>query len=198
MIVWINGAFGSGKTQTAHELQRRVPGSYLYDPENVGYFLRKNMPRSLQTDDFQDDPLWREFNYKMLSSIAVRHSGAVIVPMTIVNRTYFEEIVGRLRTDGETVRHFALCASRETLLKRLRSRGEGGRSWAARQIDRCAEGLAHEAFRCHLDTEGRTIEQVAERIAAMAGLELAPDTRHGWKKRLDRLGTQIRHIRFFQ
>ncbi|MGG2461054.1 hypothetical protein ACO0M4_14735 [Streptomyces sp. RGM 3693] len=33
MLLWINGPFGGGKTQTAHELQRRLPGSVLCDPE---------------------------------------------------------------------------------------------------------------------------------------------------------------------
>lgn len=44
MIIWINGAFGSGKTQTAYELHRRLDGSYVYDPENAGYFIRENLP----------------------------------------------------------------------------------------------------------------------------------------------------------
>ena len=26
MLVWINGPFGGGKTQTAHEIRRRLPG----------------------------------------------------------------------------------------------------------------------------------------------------------------------------
>ncbi|MBQ9717880.1 MAG: tunicamycin resistance protein, partial [Clostridia bacterium] len=38
MILWINGTFGSGKTQTAAELHRRIPDSFVYDPENVGYW----------------------------------------------------------------------------------------------------------------------------------------------------------------
>ena len=40
MIIWLNGAFGAGKTQTAYELHRRLPGSYVYDPENAGFFMR--------------------------------------------------------------------------------------------------------------------------------------------------------------
>ena len=44
MIIWINGSYGSGKTQTAYELQRRLDNSYVYDPENIGYFLDKNLP----------------------------------------------------------------------------------------------------------------------------------------------------------
>lgn len=30
MIIWLNGAFGSGKTQTAYELHRRLRNSYIY------------------------------------------------------------------------------------------------------------------------------------------------------------------------
>ncbi|HBD65376.1 MAG TPA: tunicamycin resistance protein, partial [Clostridiales bacterium] len=44
MIIWINGAFGSGKTQTANELHRRIKNSYVYDPENIGFFIRDNIP----------------------------------------------------------------------------------------------------------------------------------------------------------
>jgi adenylylsulfate kinase-like enzyme len=35
MLVWINGPFGGGKTQTAHEVQRRLPRSVICDPEHV-------------------------------------------------------------------------------------------------------------------------------------------------------------------
>jgi uridine kinase len=36
MLVWINGPCGGGKTQTAHEIQRRLPRSVVCDPENLG------------------------------------------------------------------------------------------------------------------------------------------------------------------
>ena len=39
MIIWINGAFGAGKTQAAYELRRRAENAYVYDPENAGYFI---------------------------------------------------------------------------------------------------------------------------------------------------------------
>ena len=29
MIIWLNGAFGAGKTQTAYELGRRISGAYV-------------------------------------------------------------------------------------------------------------------------------------------------------------------------
>ncbi len=66
MIIWLNGAFGAGKTTAACELHRRLPDSFVYDPENIGYFLRKNTPPQCGRPDFQDIPLWRGFNYEAL------------------------------------------------------------------------------------------------------------------------------------
>jgi hypothetical protein len=39
VIVWLNGAFGVGKTTTVLQLPALVPGSRLFDPETVGYML---------------------------------------------------------------------------------------------------------------------------------------------------------------
>lgn len=77
-IIWLNGAFGSGKTQTAGELYRRLPGSFVFDPEEFGFWLRKNEPPALRMPDFQNVPLWREVNYKLLARIAEGFGGAVI------------------------------------------------------------------------------------------------------------------------
>ncbi|WP_276354456.1 AAA family ATPase [Cohnella caldifontis] len=197
MIIWINGAFGSGKTQTAHELHRRLPNSTIYDPENVGYFLRRKLPFR-RHDDFQDYELWREINYSMLRYISREHEGTILVPMTVVVPRYFEEIVGRLRADGADVRHFALLASPDTLLRRLRSRGEGPNSWAARQIERCVASLSDDRFREHLETDRMTLEEVANAIASSAHLPLLPDRRSAAKKAYDRLATQFRHIRWIK
>ena len=58
MIIWINGAFGAGKTTLAEELSRRLSEAVLFDPEYVGYLLRHWVP--VPTGDFQDLPSWRE------------------------------------------------------------------------------------------------------------------------------------------
>ena len=42
MFVWLNGAFGAGKTTTAAELVTLIPDSRLFDPETVGYMLTPN------------------------------------------------------------------------------------------------------------------------------------------------------------
>ncbi|QJD85355.1 AAA family ATPase [Cohnella herbarum] len=197
MIVWINGAFGSGKTQTAAELHRRTDRSFVYDPENAGYFIRKNVPPHLRHDDFQDDPLWREFNYSMLKRLDREYDGMIIAPMTLVNPQYFNEIVGRLRDEGVVLHHFALCASKETLKKRLGKRGEGNGSWAVRQIDRCIEGLAGAKMQHRIDTDGLTISDNVELIASLAHIDLLPDHRGKARKAVDRWITQAKHFRFF-
>ncbi|MCU6710627.1 AAA family ATPase [Paenibacillus sp. J5C_2022] len=197
MIIWINGAFGAGKTTSAYELHRRTPGTFLYDPENVGYFIRKNAPKPILLDDFQDHPEWREMNYSMLRMMANDYAGPIIVPMTIVNVVYFDEIIGKLRNEGIKVHHYALLATRETLLKRLKSRGEGSHSWAAAQIDRCLDSLSREKFGQHIVTDRLTTDEIIGQIAADTGLELEPDKRGKLKKKMDRLKVKVKHIRFF-
>lgn len=94
MVIWLNGAFGAGKTQTAYELRRRLPGS-----------------------------------------------------------------------------------------------------WGHRQIGRCLDAFETQITRERVDTEGLDIGQVAEKIGALCGLTLARDGRGPVRRRLDRLATQLGHIR---
>lgn len=195
MIIWINGAFGAGKTTTAYELHRRIPNSYVYDPENVGFFLRKNMPKQLWKNDFQDHEAWREMNVSMLQMLSREFEGVIIVPMTIVNPQYFNEILEKLRDEHVDIKHFALLASKETLLKRLKSRGDGKHSWPARQIDRCLSSLSQEMFQTHLYTDQLTPEDIINQIAEACGIGLQPDHRGRFRRKLDRLITQIKHIR---
>lgn len=196
MIIWINGAFGSGKTQTSYELHRRIPDSFVYDPENIGFFINKNIPQEVCKEDFQDYSIWRELNYTILRYMESEYDGVIIVPMTVVNPQYYEETVGKLRRDGILVHHFVLWASKETLLKRLRSRGDGTNSWGAKQIDRCMKGLSNHLFHHRIDTENMTIEHVAETIASMSDIHLLPDDRTKFRKGLDRIKTQLKHFRF--
>jgi hypothetical protein len=76
MIIWINGAFGAGKTTLAEELSRRLPEAVLFDPEYVGYMLRYWVP--VPTGDFQDLPSWRELVVATALSLRKHHSGTLI------------------------------------------------------------------------------------------------------------------------
>ena len=194
MLLWINGPFGVGKTQTAFALARRLPGSFVCDPEQLGFGLQRMTPPALR-GDFQDVPLWREGVRRVLDRNLSHFDGVLIAPMTVVNPAYFGEIVGELRRAGHDVRHVALLASRETLLRRLRSRAESGESWGAQQLDRCLYGLNQLDPSEHLHTDGLTHEQVVEAVAARAGLTLQPDNQTNWQRHWNRMRVRIRSAR---
>ena len=198
MIIWINGAFGSGKTQTAFELNRRLDNSFVYDPENIGYFFRRNEPAEILKKNFQDEPLWRMFNYEIIKHIVSEYNGYVIIPMTIYNKNYFEEIIGKLRDEHIKIDHYILGASRETILKRLSKRLEKKDGWAAKQIDNCINGfneLISKSF--YIDTNKLSIYDVVEEIAVKSGLALKKDRDINIIRKIKRIIVQIKHVRLF-
>lgn len=209
MLLWINGPFGGGKTQTAHELQRRLRGSVICDPEHAGFGLRRMLPPELR-GDFRDLTAWRQGVVEVLDLALTKHDGVVIAPMTVTDSGCFAETVGRLRELGHDVRHFTLLAQRETVLRRLRERGFGhllqyvagkkavlGReTWAVRQLDHCLERLRDPEFAEHLWTDHSTVPKTADRIAVLAGLTLRPNNEGALRTRLRQAGVGIRHIRF--
>ena len=195
MIVWINGPFGVGKTQTAFELHRRLPGSFVLDPEALGFALRKVMPPTLHKSDFQDHALWREFTRQVLEDVAAQFTGPIIVPMTLVVPEYHLEIIGGLRDAGLEVQHFSLMASKSTILKRLRGRLDGPNSWGAQHLERCLRALEAEQFATHIQTDGHPISSTAEAIAAQCGLRLEPSDDHTWSTWTRRLRVSLSHIR---
>lgn len=208
MLLWINGPFGGGKTQTAHEIRRRLPGSVVCDPEHAGFGLRRMLPPELR-DDFQDLASWRQGVVEVLDLALTKYDGVVVAPMTVTDSGYFAETVGRLRELGHDVHHFTLLAERGTVLRRLRERGLGQvlryvsgkgagprrESWAVRQLDHCLERLAEPEFAEHLWTDHTTVPKTADRIAVLAGLTLTPNNEGALRTRMRQAGVGIRHIR---
>lgn len=161
MIIWINGAFGSGKSSVAKQLNERIENSFVFDPEEAGFYLRDNLPKEMVTSDFQNITLWRQINYKVLFELSKHYSGTVIVPMTLVEPVYFDEIIGKLREEKVNLMHFYLKASHETLTERLLGRGEKENTWCFHQIERCIEASKNVKFEKYIDTEHRTIEDIS-------------------------------------
>ncbi|MFZ1995673.1 MAG: AAA family ATPase [Solirubrobacteraceae bacterium] len=209
MLVWINGPFGGGKTQTAHEIRRRLAGSIICDPELLGFGLHRMMPAALR-GDFQDLAAWRHGVFEVLDLTLKGSAGPVIVPMTVVEPRYFRETVGRLRDQGHDVRHFALLAQRSTTLRRLRERGLGHavqliagngaalhvERFAVSRLDLCLERLQAPEFAEQVWTDHLTIAQAADHVAASAGLSLTPNRDNRLRGRLRRAGIGARQIHF--
>ncbi|MEV4974584.1 AAA family ATPase [Streptomyces scopuliridis] len=194
MLLWINGPFGGGKTQTAFELQRRLLHSVVCDPEHLGFGLRRMMPAQLRSD-FQDFAAWRQGVVEVLDLVLSRHDGDVIVPMTVIEPVYAREILGALRDKGHEVRHYALLADRATILRRLRRRSLPllRDRFAEAKLDECLDSLRRDDFAEHIWTAG-SVPQIA--IAASAGLTLSPDTSSALRARVRQTWITVKHIRF--
>ncbi|MDG4859554.1 AAA family ATPase [Streptomyces sp. T-3] len=144
MIVWVNGAFGSGKTTLVDELRLRWPEALVYDPETVGYLLREIV--EVPTGDFQDLRLWRRQVGELAVGLVEEYGRPVLVPMTLVDPGYVDEIFGALKSAGIEVHHFFLKVPREVLEQRIDSRSftpddpeqdERVRSWCKGRIGPC-------------------------------------------------------------
>lgn len=169
-LVWLNGAFGAGKTSVARELASRWPEARLFDPEEIGFLLRRVVPTE-PSGDFQDLPLWRRLTVATALGLLHDYRRPLIVPMTLVDPRYFSEIIGGLRSSGVEVHHFALLASAATLRRRLRWRWSrpSSRRWALAQIDRCSAALSAPELGQHIPTDGRTIGDIADEILQRLG-----------------------------
>lgn len=106
-VLWINGAFGAGKTTTARLIRTRVPGSVIVDPEEIGSMLRPVLQPVAPVRDFRAWNAWRELVAATLNAV-VRELPAsgprlAIVPQTITEEDHWSQITAALHGDIQLV-----------------------------------------------------------------------------------------------
>ena len=184
-VIWLNGAFGVGKTTVARGLAVELPDALVLDPEGIGRMLRKAVPAAPRTSDFQDIPSWRRLTVATIESLLLDHPGPLIVPMTVVDPTYFDETVGRLRRSGRTVHHFTLAASPRTIRWRLLCRVAvpWATWWAWHRVQRCTSALQSPLFATHVDTENRSVADLVATISSdvLASVVAGNDRLYGFR-----------------
>ncbi|MGW4567708.1 NUDIX hydrolase [Streptomyces sp. NPDC004561] len=181
-VVWINGAFGAGKTTTARELIELIPNSTLFDPEVVGGTLTHLLPpkRLAEVGDFQDLPIWRRLVVDTAAAMLAELGGTLVVPMTLLREEYRDEIFGGLAARRITVRHLLLAPAETILRERIAGRevppdladGEMRvRQWSHDHIEPYRAALASWLTAdAHLvDTSALTPYETAVRIAEAVG-----------------------------
>jgi chloramphenicol 3-O-phosphotransferase len=165
VIVWLNGAFGAGKTTTALRLPALVPDSRLFDPETVGYMLRPNLADHA-VSDFQHWPPWRPLVAATAIELA-RYTGEhLIAPQTVLVREYLGEIFTGLRAAGLAVFHVLLDADEEVLRHRIQGSDEA-QAWRLAHLAgyRAARPWLIEAADLVVDTAAAAPDEVANRVA---------------------------------
>ena len=147
MIIWINGAFGAGKTTLAQELAQRLPEALPFDPEYVGYILVKWVPAAA-SGDFQDIPLWRKLVAEFAIGMSADYGRPLIVPMTLVHHGYRAEIFSLIGRAGIPVRHVFLDVPAGELHRRIDAQvlveddpGQDAeaRAFRHRNVERCVQ-----------------------------------------------------------
>jgi deoxyadenosine/deoxycytidine kinase len=175
MIIMINGAFGAGKTTTAQILQTHIPNSMIFDPEEIGYMLRRIIPEEVRlqeerTDDFQDIELWRTLTVKTLEEVKRKYNKHLIVPMTIYKSRNFDYILKEFQNIDNQLYHFCLIASEETIHQRLASRGDKEGGWTYQQTKKCINTLTNEVYKEHINTDQLSTNEIINRILLRIGL----------------------------
>ncbi|MGV9278354.1 NUDIX hydrolase [Streptomyces griseosporeus] len=187
IVVWINGAFGAGKTTTARELIELIPNSTLFDPEVIGGTLTDLLPAKhlAEVGDFQDLPIWRRLVIDTAAALLAELGGTLVVPMTLLRQEYRDEIFGGLAARRIPVRHLVLTPAETILRARIADRetppglpdGEiRVRQWAYDNIEPYRAALASWlAADAHLVDNGTlTPHQTAARIAEAVTSGAAP------------------------
>ncbi|MGI5177682.1 AAA family ATPase [Dactylosporangium sp. CA-152071] len=168
MIVWINGPFGVGKTTLTKELCRRDPKARAFDPERIGWVLKRTVGR-LKSGDYQDLPVWRSATVTA-AAWQTRGADPLIVPMTVVRAPVLAEVFDGLRSRGHEVRHLLLDVSAPVLIDRVEHDDDDDpQAWRLDQLG--AYLTARRDLRAHadavLDTDDLEADEVADDAEAI-------------------------------
>lgn len=178
MIVWVNGAFGSGKTTLVEELRPRWPEALVFDPETVGYVLREIV--EVPTGDFQDLRQWRRQVASIAAGLVDEYARPVLVPMTLVNPAYLDEIFGALNEAGVEVHHFFLKVPEDVLVERIDGRSftpddpakdEQVRAWCKTKIETCLAAVDAMPQDTVLLDGQLTPQELADAVLARVGAD---------------------------
>lgn len=166
MIIFINGPFGVGKTTIAEMLVQYIGDSMLFDAEEVGYFLRHILKDVEQTNDFQDLTMWRPLVVTTARLLRETYGRMLIMPMTIWNRAYFNEVVGELRQFEPQLHHFCLTARKETLIARLQQRDTSPESfaWCMERNEQAVKAFQSPVFAQEIETDEMTPQEIVSVI----------------------------------
>jgi 8-oxo-dGTP pyrophosphatase MutT (NUDIX family)/predicted kinase len=181
VIIWVNGAFGAGKTSAARAMLDLVPESTLYDPDVLGGCLRQMLPekRLQEVTDYQQLPIWRRLVIETAAALLNEVGGVLVAPMTLLRQEHRDEIFGGLASRGIEVRHVLLDPGETILRERIADRqeysdnseaAEAARRWALDRIadyEQALPWLALDAYT--VPTAGLTPQQTALLVTEAVG-----------------------------
>jgi hypothetical protein len=159
-VIWINGPFGIGKTTLAGHLQRRLAGAVLLDPEEIGGVLRTSLG---DIADYRVWPEWRALVVAFVDQLSRSHP-YVISPMSVSNRTHWDEIASGVAELGCPLSALTLVADERAIIRRIREAPveEATKTFRIHYLEADLAAFASSSFGTTLDTSGKTPAEVCE------------------------------------
>ncbi|HEY2316352.1 MAG TPA: AAA family ATPase [Streptosporangiaceae bacterium] len=169
MIVWLNGAFGAGKTSTAGELAGMLAGVRQFDPEWVGYMLKANLADHEFTD-FQQLPPWRTLVPVVMDEVCRLTGQHLIAVQSVLVENYWRHLRAGLDSRGLPVFHVLLEADPAVLAERIRA-DEVERGACQWRLDHLSEFAAARSWMetaadLVVDSTALSVAEVAKTVAA--------------------------------
>src|SRR6266700_2901197 len=149
MIIWVNGAYGVGKTTIAAELVKRRPGALLYDSEPLGYYLRDLVKPVEKAKDYQELAVFAPVVVEVARQLRQQYPRQVLImPLGVWQPATFAEIHGGLEQIDGQVKHYCLTAIRQEINRRLLYRGDSPQAqrWIRERLDSALEALSSPLF----------------------------------------------------
>lgn len=172
VIIWLNGAYGVGKTAVAEELLQFLPGSTLYDPGPVEAGLRELLPkeRLARISGVHELPSWRRLVVDTAVALLTEVPGPLVTPVSLLRQEHRDEVFGALAARRVELRHFLLDADETILRARIdqlaATEGESARNWYLRQLPAYQAAHSWLSADAHpVSTTHRTPRQTAFAVA---------------------------------
>lgn len=160
MIIWISGAYGVGKSTLAEAMAEKMDNALIFDAEEVGNAVRGNYPDDPYGYIFEDYPLWGEFCCKLLRDIHNTFYKDILVPMTLVRKKSYTNIIEKLIQNGIKTYFFILEASHQSVHDRILARGEDEECWCMENIEMARTGASALPGGIHIETDNVSVEEL--------------------------------------
>ncbi|HEY1682495.1 MAG TPA: AAA family ATPase [Candidatus Tumulicola sp.] len=165
MIVYLNGAFGIGKTTVARLLMARIPEAILFDPELIGSVVTETLGSLDPKSDFQQYESWSELVGACLRSFRNAYPrSTIVVPMSLSNERIRDRTIAAMREADADFCPFTLVANTEELERRIYGRecSDASRAWCLQHVAAAPKPQAGDET--VIDTTALAPEAVADRI----------------------------------
>jgi AAA domain len=167
VIIWLNGAFGAGKTTTSGLLMKKSHRLRVFDPEWVGYLLRAILSDRPVTD-FQHWESWRILT-PVIADEVIRFSGqSLLAPQTVLDEQYWDELIAGLSKRGHEVLHVLLDAEDDVMRARIHAdkADPAAKPWRINHLSHyiAARPWLRRRADVVLDTTHLTPQEVADRV----------------------------------